>query len=86
MTLDRRIRFKKLLSHCSEATEPSKGDFAVFLNDRGELNYTGIITEWPMIVTADIELGEAKELDATKAPFADKTIRYFSIVRDSSSG
>lgn len=82
MTVSKRLRFKRLLSHCTQATEPSKGNFAVFLNDRGEVNYTGIITDWPMVVTTDIELGEAKELDATKAPFADKTIKYFSIVRD----
>jgi hypothetical protein len=31
-----------------------------------------------MIVSTDVDWGEVREMDATKEPFAGKTVRFFS--------
>jgi hypothetical protein len=78
MNRDERLRFKKLLEIMQESDSPTMGNTAVFLDEQGTILYAGIISEWPMLVSVDIEWGKVEERDATKEPFAGKKVKFFS--------
>ena len=78
MNRDERLKMQKLLERFVESNEPTKANMAVFSDQQGKLLYAGLITEWPMIVSTDAEWGEVREMDATKEPFAGKSIKFYS--------
>ena len=78
MSRDERFRFKKLMTKLQESDSPTAGNTAVFSDEQGTLLYAGIITNWPTIISVDVEWGVVKEMDATKEPFAGKKVRFFS--------
>lgn len=40
--------------------------------------YAGIIREWPAVIAPDIEWGNVEFKDASRKPFDDKKVRFFS--------
>lgn len=78
MGRDERARFRRLLERMRETNGPEKGDTATFWDEKGTLLYAGIISEWPMMISVDAEWGKVQEMDATKPPFAGKTVRFYS--------
>jgi hypothetical protein len=78
MNRDERLNLRKVLERSVESNKPMTANIAVFSDEQGQPLYAGIITEWPMIVSTDIEWGEVREMDATKEPFAGKSVRFFS--------
>ncbi len=61
-----------------ESNKPTQANMAVFYDEQDHIVYAGIVTDWPMIISTDIEWGKVMELDATKEPFAGKTVKFFS--------
>jgi hypothetical protein len=78
MSRDERLKMQKVLERFVESNEPTKGNVAVFVDEQGTFLYSGIISEWPMIIATDREWGKVMELDATKEPFVGKKVRFFS--------
>jgi hypothetical protein len=78
MNRDERLNLRKVLERSVESNKPMTANIAVFSDEHGQPLYAGTITEWPMIVSTGVEWGEVREMDATKQPFAGKTVRFFS--------
>jgi hypothetical protein len=81
MTMGRAERLKMqqvLKERFVESNKPTMANTAVFYDQQDNILYAGIITEWPMIISTDIEWGKVMELDASKEPFAGKTVKFFS--------
>ena len=78
MNRDERLKFTKLLERMQESDSPTMANTAVFYDEQDTILYAGIISEWPMIITTDIEWGKVEEKDATKEPFAGKKVKFFS--------
>jgi hypothetical protein len=75
------IRIQELLKRFTASDKPTKANMAVFYDEKGKMLYAGIISNWPIFITTDIEIGEVKEMDATKEPYASKAVRFFSPFR-----
>jgi hypothetical protein len=60
MSLDERFRFKNLMTKLQESDSPTAGNTAVFSDDQGTLLYAGIITDWPTVISVDVEWGVVK--------------------------
>jgi hypothetical protein len=78
MDSDERRTMNDLLSRFQESDTPQPGHIAVFYDDKDTMLYAGIIEEWPMIISADIEWGEMQRKDASKEPFAGRTVKFLS--------
>ena len=78
MNRDERLNLRKVLERSVESNKPTTANIVVFSDEQGQPLYAGIITEWPMIVSTDVEWGEVREMDATKGPFTGKSVRFFS--------
>ena len=80
MGADERTKMKDLLKRLREAKEPLKGNLAVFTDEQGKLLYAGFISEWPKIISTDIEWGAVKEMDTTEPPFAGKRVKFYTMI------
>jgi hypothetical protein len=80
MNRDERLKMQQLLDRILESNTPTQGNIAVFLDEQDTLLYSGMISEWPMIIAVDVEWGEVKEMDATKAPFAGKKVKLYTML------
>lgn len=78
MSRNERLTIAKLLEKFIESASPTMGNMAVFYDDNETMLYAGIIKEWPIIISTDVEWGQVEEKDATKEPFAGKNVKFFS--------
>jgi hypothetical protein len=78
---DEQLKVKQLLdSRFFESASPSIGNVAIFYDEQDTMTYAGIIENWPIIITTDIEWGRVEEKDATQEPFAGKKVKFFSLL------
>jgi hypothetical protein len=79
MTLTERLQIEHLLPlGFVESDQPTAGNMAVFYDEKDTMVYAAIIGEWPAIIAPDIEWGDVEFKDASRKPFDDKKVRFFS--------
>jgi hypothetical protein len=78
MNPNERSKVQQMISRFKESDEPLPANMAVFRDEQGKMLYAGLISKWPLIIAADIEWGEVREMDATKPPFAGKNVKFYS--------